>query len=210
MAEKINALLWQVIFHALTTNHWIFSSFLRSDPSMFCERCNRGLTEDIPHCFWECYKARRIWRWIESLRHITAVNQDPIQLTMTQALIVEPIHEHAPKKWWGSLRAVTIWHIWISRNQEVIAEKRHHSTSTKAKIWHQVKNDMRNEWARRMQHVKTRAMSKKNAQYLFEFDFGQNNSVYTFQGERIHMALIPPSLTSGVVRLSPSGLLVSH
>lgn len=60
------------------------------------------------------------------------------------------------------------------------------------------------------QQVKVGTITKHVAPYHFEFDFGQNHIVYTFQGERIHMALIPPSLISGARIRCPSGLLVLY
>lgn len=46
------------------------------------------------------------------------MNRDHTQdltITVTQALIAEPLTISEPKHWWHLLRAATIWHIWIAR-----------------------------------------------------------------------------------------------
>lgn len=55
--------------------------------------------------------------------------------------------------------------------------------ATKTKIWHQVKIDMQNEWRRRRKQVQNGTLPEIEAQYRFEFDFGQND-LYTHSTQR--------------------------
>lgn len=132
--EKINAFLWQVLFFAPATNRWRFKNKPRSDAATHCPRCHSNRVEDLANCLWECPRASKIWRWTVDLIPITAVCSTSIQLTNTQALIAEPLDDHVPRYWWRSVRAATIWNIWLARNQEAILKKRSPTAETKIKI----------------------------------------------------------------------------
>lgn len=69
-----------------------------------------------------------------------------ISITVTQALIGEPLDFEPFEKWWAALRASTIWFVWIARNVESRQEKHIPLAATKGKIWHSLKLYMRMAW----------------------------------------------------------------
>lgn len=190
--EKINSFLWQVLFNAPATNRWRNRNKPHSDVANHSPRCHRNRLEDLEHCLWECPRGRKMWKWTIKLIPITAVCTTSIQLTTTQALIVEPLDDHVPRFWWRSVRAATIWHIWTARNQEAIPKKRAPFVGTKAKIWQQVHRDLINEWNRRVEQCAKGIIMEQQLVQNYKFDFGQNSAMYTIQGAKIHVACIPP------------------
>lgn len=79
-------------------------------------RCRLGVAEDVNHVFWECLKVHLVWNWIRfMLQLMTTQPEDAVQLTMSHALIGEPLEDavSVPKAWWALLRAAAIWFIWI-------------------------------------------------------------------------------------------------
>lgn len=94
-----------------------------------------NIVEDVSHCFWECRKVTRVWRWIKKLLPIMSVDQQPVQLLIAQALIAELLDTHAPALWWRSLWGAAMGNIWLAQNQEVIPKKKVSIAATKIKIW---------------------------------------------------------------------------
>lgn len=158
LCRESECFLWQFIYAVPATNQWKFQGKLSTDTRTHCERCRRGLKEDIGHCLWECHKAERVWRWIVSIINITLVNRKHAQLSVTQALVGEPLQQHVPIKWWCSLRVAALWQTWLARNVEVIPKDSFRATQTK--IWQQVKTEMLNEWRRCQHQVKEGVFSE--------------------------------------------------
>lgn len=65
--------------------------------------------------------------------------------------------------------------------------------ATKAKIWSQVNLDLRSEWKRRQEQVGRGSIIVEDALYFFQFDFGQNDWVYTIRENKLEVARIPPT-----------------
>lgn len=117
-----------------------------------------------------------------------------IRLLSTQILIGEPLGDHVPKLWWRSLQAAALWNIWLSRNEEVIANLKVPFEATKGKIWSQIRLDLKSEWQRRQEQVQSGTISKDRVRFLFQFDFGENELVYTIRENKLKVARVPPEL----------------
>lgn len=63
------------------------------------ERCNQNIVEDVAHYFWECWKVIGVWRWIKKILPLTSVDPQPSHLSVTQALIGEPLEYHVSVFW---------------------------------------------------------------------------------------------------------------
>ena len=85
--------------------------------------CLPGTSESVKHKFWDCIQARRAWRWatyiMQELCGVRTGNYDCFN--WKQAFFGERL----PKKYglktkiWHLLRGITLWTIWIERNDKV-------------------------------------------------------------------------------------------
>lgn len=87
-----------------------------------------------------------------------------------------------------------MWNIWLSRNEEVIANLKVPFEATKGKIWSQIRLDLKSEWQRRQEQVQSGTISKDRVRFLFQFDFGENELVYTIRENKLKVARVPPEL----------------
>lgn len=193
--EKISCFVWQVMYHAATTNTRHFPILPNADSQRHYERCIGNMIETIEPCLWECPKAASIWRWITFLGPLTA--QDPDQLfipLMSQALIGEPLEDDVPipKIWWQLLRMIAMWFIWKERNTETIPKQPEMMRATQAKICHQIRISLRVEWEKRIGGKTKTEEDFLRIRYLFEFDVGVSDRVFTNVGSSIQVNMIPP------------------
>lgn len=85
-----------------------------------------------------------------------------------------------PLKWWAAIRSTTLWHIWLTRNSEMINGKKELAMVTKRKIWYQTRLFIKAGWQRWKDQIRKGAFDSEEAAYPFGFNFGQNDSLFLF------------------------------
>lgn len=174
---------------------WRFSKALDFDIRKHCGACV-GVVEDVNHALWGCLRAQCVWSWIEYL--VALVDRDHSNHVtisiIVQALIVKLLACSPSKQWWAMIRVITIWFIWVARNSESIPKRKIATNATKAKIWHQVKQHLCIEWEKLREKVQSGHLIEHQAQINFEFDFGNNDRIFSLNGEVMSFNLLPPEL----------------
>lgn len=192
---KVNGFLWQIIYRAAATNHWLAPKAPPTDESTWCKRCNTNSIEDLTHCLWDCNESQVVWRWITILtRGMTLVPASPIHLEVRHALLGDEIEAeyHPPKKWWALLRAVTCWQLWKARNEVTIQHKSSSIQALKARIWQHVRMHLTKEWKAAVRKGRKKTTPEIYARVNFCRDFGANRRVFDFKEGHLHIAASPP------------------
>lgn len=64
----------------------------------------------------------------------------------------------------------------------------------RAKIWCQIRISLRLEWEKRQGRGEKSAQEEEQISYLYEFDYGVSDRVYTWIGVQVQVCRIPPEL----------------
>ena len=99
-------------------------------------------SESVKRNFWDCIQARGAWRWATFIMHelceVQSGNYDCFN--WKQALLGERIPKKYSKtiKIWHLLRGITMWTIWIERNDKVFNQTQWHEARVKQRIWNEL------------------------------------------------------------------------
>lgn len=97
-SEKERYYLWQILYWSPTTNKWHFPQLPNNHLNKECKRCKRGLVDSVENYFYKCYKVQPIWQWATYLALLMMQSRlDPLNLSVTQALIGEHLDDHCPR-----------------------------------------------------------------------------------------------------------------
>lgn len=120
--KKESAFIWSIWHKAIAVNDWRGKYALNiNNTCVFC----LGVVETILHCFWECPRVQRTWAWCLDIIHALQQkqNRQPTRSTLTWAHCVFarrlPRHFGTFNVIWTLLRGLTLWEIWLERNDRV-------------------------------------------------------------------------------------------
>jgi hypothetical protein len=136
-AGKEAGFIWQLWHHVVAVNEWRGRISAQIDRSYLV--CNTGVTESMLHRFWECDQAKEGWAFsFRVLKLLSGGSVPPEQgrLDMKQALFAHrmPCRFRKINRLWLLIRGVTLWTIWIARNDLVFNQKRWSSHRIEAAI----------------------------------------------------------------------------
>ena len=137
-AGKEAAFIWSIWHKAIAVNEWR-ARIAPASISKQCVFCLPHTSESVKHKFWDCIQARRAWRWATFIMHelcgVRMGNYD--YFNWKQALFGEKLPKRYGKKIkiWHLLRGITLWTIWIERNDRVFNHVQWHEAKTKQIIW---------------------------------------------------------------------------
>ena len=123
---------------AVAVNEWR-ARIAPASISKQCIFCLPNTSETDKHKFWDCIQARRAWRWATFIMHelcgVRSGNYDNFH--WKQAMFGERIRKKFCKqiKTWHLLRGITLWTIWIERNDKVFDREQCHESKVKRYIW---------------------------------------------------------------------------
>ena len=63
--KKEAGLLWAIWHKGVAVNAW--QGQFQNQVDQRCVVCNMGARETVLHCFWECPKAIKVWKWCENI-----------------------------------------------------------------------------------------------------------------------------------------------
>ena len=110
------------------------------DPS--CPVCNEANTESITHRFWDCTQAQQAWTYVEKvISHIRdPAIPPPIPPNCNQVVFGSRrnLGDNALVCLWTLLQGITLWTLWISRNDTVF----NHSSWPEQKIFVSIWNSI--------------------------------------------------------------------
>ena len=101
--------------------------------------CLPNTSEPVKHKLWDCIQTRKAWRWATFIMHelcgVRNGNYD--SFNWKQALFGERIPNKFGKNIniWHLLRGITLWTIWIERNNKLFNHERWHESKVKHRIW---------------------------------------------------------------------------
>lgn len=106
-----------------------------------------------------------------------------IRLIEVQALLGMPLDNSISilSMWWVAICATAIWYIWLACNME-----------TRVKIWNETKLYMKVEWSKYRNRIESGTITEDRAEYLFGFNFGQCQEVYSIVQSQLSFARLPP------------------
>lgn len=136
-------------------------------------------------------KVQLVWRWICSLLQIMSTQPTTrIRLTDGQALVGTPLVDSVSvlAKWWTSIQGASIW---LARNTKTRQNKKVTCMETQVKIWYKMILYMKIEWSKYQNKIFQGSILEDQAKYLFRFDFGQNDLVYTITIQQLTFTQMP-------------------
>jgi hypothetical protein len=133
-------------------------------------------SESVKHKFWDCIQARRAWRWATFIMHelcgVRTGNYDCFN--WKQALFGERIPKKYSKKIpiWHLIRGITLWTIWIERNDKVFNQEQWHLSKVKHKIWDELIIYAQVAWKRVLEQVKKKSYLTETLVHGFDKTWG--------------------------------------
>ena len=159
---KEAAFIWSIWHKVVADNEWR-ARIAPAAISKQCGFCPPLTSESIKHKFWDCIQARRVWRWatfiMQELCGVRTGNLDCFN--WKQAVFGEKIpRKYGPKvKIWHLLRDITLWTIWIERNDNVFNQSAWHLSKVKHRIWDELIMYAKAAWNRVVEQIKISSFS---------------------------------------------------
>ena len=162
-AGKEAAFIWSIWHKAVAVNEWR-ARIAPVSISKQCVFCLPHTSESVKHKFWDCIQARRAWRWATFIMHelcgVKTGNYDCFN--WKQAMFGERIPKRYGQKIkiWHLLRGITLWTIWIERNDKVFNHEHWHESKVKRLVWDGLIIYARAAWNRVLGIIKTNDFAK--------------------------------------------------
>ena len=112
----------------------------------------------MKHKFWDCIQAMRAWRWatfiMQKLCGVRSGNLDCFNWKQTI------FRERIPRKYgskvkiWHLLKGITLWTIWIERNDKVFNQVEWHISKVKHRIWDELIIYAKAAWKRVVEQIR--------------------------------------------------------
>lgn len=135
---KEAAFMWSIWHKVVAVNEWR-ARIAPISISKQCIFCLPNTCESVKHSVWDCIQARRAWRWaifvIHELCGVRTTNYETFH--WKQALFGERLQKKFCKQIqiWHLLRGITLWFIWIERNDKVFNQEHWIEAKVKHLIW---------------------------------------------------------------------------
>ena len=177
-SSKEAAFIWSIWHKAVAVNEWR-ARIAPASISKQCIFCLPNTSESVKHKFWDCIQARRAWRWatyiMQELCGVRTGNYDCFN--WKQALFGERLpKKYGPKiKIWHLLRGITLWAIWIERNDRVFNHEQWHETRLKHHVWDELILYAKTAWEWVLKNIKISAFSALALLQGFDKTWGARN-----------------------------------
>ena len=128
------------------------------------------------HKFWDCIQARCAWRWATYIMHelcgVRTGNYDCFN--WKQATFGERIPKRYGKmvKIWHLLRGITLWTIWVERNDKVFNQVQWHESKVKQQMRDALIIYAKMAWKRVLEQSKISDFSKEAMLHVFDKTWG--------------------------------------
>ena len=175
---KEAAFLWSIWHKAVAVNEWR-ARIAPASISKQCVFCLPNTSELVKHKFWDCIQARRAWRWATFIMHelsgVRSGNYDCFN--WKQPLFGERIPKRYGKmiKVWHLLRGITLWTIWIERNDRVFNLEQWHVSKVSRRIWDDLIIYAKMAWSRVLELIKISSFSAAALLQGFDKSWGARN-----------------------------------
>ena len=147
-----------------------------------CVFCLPNTNESIKHKFWDCIQARRAWRWATYIMHeLCGVHTGNYDCFNWKQVI---FGERIPKKYakkikiWHLLRGITLWTIWVERNDKVFNDEQWHLTRVKHRIWDELILYAKAAWNKVLKQIKICPLSAMTTLQGFDQSWGGRGTFY--------------------------------
>ena len=154
--------MWSIWHKAVAVNEWR-AHIAPVSISKQCPFCLPNMSESIKHKFGDCIQAKRAWRWatyiMRKLCGVRSGNYDCFN--WKQAILGERIPKRYGKKskTWHLFRGITMWTIWIERNDKVFIHEHWHELKVKQCIWDELIIYAKAAWERVLAQIKISSFS---------------------------------------------------
>jgi hypothetical protein len=135
-ARKEAHLVWQMWHRAVATNVW--RGVISPNIDITCPMCELNEPENILHRFWFCPMSQLVWEHTSALLSLLTEEPDVGQdIDWQQALFAAAPSKFSQRvtRLWVLLRGLTLWAIWITRNQVVFSRVQWHLNQVRQMIW---------------------------------------------------------------------------
>ena len=159
---KEAAFIWSIWHKAVAVNEWR-ARIAPASISKQCIFCLPNTSESVKHKFWDCIQARRAWRWATFIMHeLCGVRYGHLDsFNWKQAIFGERIPYKFRKlvKIWHLLRGITLWTIWLERNDKVFNQEQWQESKVKFRIWNELLMYAHTAWQRVLKLIKVSRFS---------------------------------------------------
>jgi hypothetical protein len=121
--KKEAGFMWQIWHKAVAVNVW--RGRISDNIDTRCPCCNSGAEESIIHRFWYCQPAHQTWEFINNLTcYLGSESNDGPNLNWEQAIFSSqpPARFQNVRRFWALFRGLTLWTLWISRNDQTCVQ----------------------------------------------------------------------------------------
>jgi hypothetical protein len=192
--RKEAGFIWQIWHKAVAVNVW--RGVISRNIDRNCPCCDLGMEESIIHCFWTCQMARQAWESVDELICLIGVecNVGPA-LSWDQAIFSTPPPRRFQKfaRFWSLFRGVTLWSIWIARNDLVFNHIRWHHNKIMSTIWQGFIDYGRGDWNKTRAQIAKKPASAANVLARFDEKWGDYDVICTRNDMRVSWVLSIPT-----------------
>jgi hypothetical protein len=123
------------------------------------------------------------------------VQDGRFELTWEQALFFarSPRSFQSTERFWSLLRGVTLWTLWVARNEEVFNQYSWHRTKIELIIWQGLVDYGRGDWAKAVALIRKDLDKSEKALVRFDEDWGQYETICKREGMRVTWVTMVPT-----------------
>jgi hypothetical protein len=153
-----------------------------------CPMCDLGADESVLHHFWSCPCSQKTWTYTSALMKCFAVVPGPWEPPdWKQALFAQepPWKFQKVARLWLLLREVTMWSVWISRNNFVFNQSRWNHQHVTNLIWRGIGEYAHAAWSKSLRKIAKAPESSKKVLARFDAHWGMANLLCSREDQRI-------------------------
>jgi hypothetical protein len=119
--------IWQIWHKSVALNAW--RGRFSPNIDITCPVCQTGAVEDTVHRFWHCRSSQDTWSYVTFLLNRIAAPTMNLNWNMPdwkQSIFASRPPRRFSKigRFWDLLRGITMWTIWLARNDQVFNQDR--------------------------------------------------------------------------------------
>jgi hypothetical protein len=180
-SKKEGDFIWSLWHKVVAVNSWRVRFIDEIDDK--CLMCALDIPETIAHRFWDCKFARRAWDYAIGI--INSMKAHPNQKGPWKAFHWHhgifgkkiPASFSNYSRIWLLLRGITLWTIWIERNDLTFNKTRWDASRVEQTIWRGLLDYARIAWRKALEDSKTEA-TYDDVLAKFHATWGNNNLLY--------------------------------
>jgi hypothetical protein len=180
--------IWQLWHKAVALNAWRGRFTPQVDTT--CPICQTGAVEDTVHRFWRCEFSQNTWKYVTFALNCIAAPTGARTWSMPnwkQSLFSArpPRRFSKTLRFWELLRGITIWTIWLARNDKVFNHEDWAQERVEQTIWNSLVDYGRSAWVNTVTRLTKDPTSRGKALEKFDHNWGKYPIICSREGMKV-------------------------